>query len=247
MTIFKKEPMVTNQVHTTSDYSLFKTLEGNRVLNPLHFSRLKKSIEQNYLLTVIIVNENYEIIDGQHRFNVIKELGFPLNYIVCKGYGLNEVHILNATSKTWNADDYLEGYCKLNYSHYLKYKEFKDIYGFGHNECMTILSGLTTRVNSDIIKQFHQGKFKIKDFEKSCEIADKIKYLGKFYTEYKGSIFVLTMLKLFNNKNFEFTEFIQKLKLQPLALQKCVSVDQMLMLIEEIYNYRRREKVNLRF
>ena len=26
----------------------------------------------NYLFTVIVVNENYEIIDGQHRFDVIK-------------------------------------------------------------------------------------------------------------------------------------------------------------------------------
>jgi ParB-like chromosome segregation protein Spo0J len=27
---------------------------------------------ENYLFTVIIVNEKYEIIDGQHRFDVIK-------------------------------------------------------------------------------------------------------------------------------------------------------------------------------
>lgn len=245
--MFKTEPMVTNQVHTTTDYSLFKSLDGNRELNRLHFARLKKSIEQNYLLTVIIVNENYEIIDGQHRFNVIKELGLPLNYIVCKGYGLNEVQILNANSKTWNSEDYLDGYCKLGYSEYIKYREFRSIYGFGHNECLSILNGSISGSNGDLTKAFKEGKLKIKDFEKSCEVADKIKYLQRFYPEYRRKVFVLTMLKLFANKNFEFTEFIQKLKLQPLALQNCVSIDQMLMLVEEIYNYRRREKVNLRF
>ena len=35
-------------------------------------------MNDNYLFTVIIVNEkNYEIIDGQHRFEVIKELKLP--------------------------------------------------------------------------------------------------------------------------------------------------------------------------
>ena len=78
-------------------------------------------MQENYLFTIIIVNENYEIIDGQHRFDVIKELGLPLNYVICGGYGLNEVHILNQNSKTWNVDDYLDGYCLLGYTDYLKY------------------------------------------------------------------------------------------------------------------------------
>ena len=36
----------------------------------------------------------------------------------CDGYGLNEVHILNQNSKTWNADDYLAGYCNLGNKNY---------------------------------------------------------------------------------------------------------------------------------
>ena len=97
---YLKEPMVKDyQVHTTEDYFMFKPIDGNRNKNLLHINRLKKSMAENYLFTVIIVNEKYEIIDGQHRFHVIEELKLPLNYIVCKGYALEEVHILNANSK----------------------------------------------------------------------------------------------------------------------------------------------------
>lgn len=115
MSNLKNEPMVkhSNQVHTTTDYFLFKPIEGNRNKNLLHINRLKKSMAETYLFTVIIVNEKYEIIDGQHRFECVKELKLPMHYIVCKGYGLNEVHVLNQNSKTWNADDYLTGYCNL--------------------------------------------------------------------------------------------------------------------------------------
>lgn len=243
------EPMVkqSNQVHTTTDYFLFKPLDGNRNINQLHVNRLKKSMAENYLFTVLIVNENYEIIDGQHRFEVIRELGLPLNYVVCTGYGLNEVHIFNVNSKNWNADDYLEGYCKLEYPEYLKYAEFKEKYQFGHSECIALLKGVNHHSSASYYFDFYNGTLKIKDYNKACEIADKIQIIGTYYDGYKRRLFILAMLKLFNNKNFEFIDFIQKLKSQPSALMHCSNVEQYIMLIEEIYNYRRRDKVSLRY
>jgi len=246
MNNLKTEPMVkhSNQVHTTTDYFLFKPIEGNRNKNLLHINRLKKSMAETYLFTVIIVNEKYEIIDGQHRFDVIQELQLPLNYIVCNGYGLNEVHILNQNSKTWTSDDYLDGYCKLGYKDYLKYKEFKDVYGIGHYECMWLLNGSQL---SNPTQVFFTGDFKIKNYNEACKIIEKIMLVEPYYEEWKRRSFILAMLQLFKNPNFELTEFLQKLKLQPTALSNCSTTNQYVSLIEEIYNYRRREKVNLRY
>jgi len=246
MNSLKNEPMVkhSNQVHTTTDYFLFKPIEGNRNKNLLHINRLKKSMAETYLFTVIIVNEKYEIIDGQHRFDVIQELKLPLNYIVCKGYGLNEVHILNQNSKTWTSDDYLDGYCKLGYKDYLKYKEFKELYGIGHYECMWLLNGSQL---SNPTQVFFTGDFKIKNYNEACKIIEKIMIVEPYYQEWKRRSFILAMLQLFKNPNFELTEFLQKLKLQPTALSNCSTTNQYVSLIEEIYNYRRREKVNLRY
>jgi hypothetical protein len=243
---FATEPMVkfSNQVHTTTDYFLFKPIEGNRNKNLLHINRLKKSMAETYLFTVIIVNEKYEIIDGQHRFDVIQELKLPLNYIVCNGYGLNEVHILNQNSKTWTSDDYLDGYCKLGYKDYLKYKEFKELYGIGHYECMWLLNGSQL---SNPTQVFFTGDFKIKNYNEACKIIEKIMLVDPYYEEWKRRSFILAMLQLFKNPNFELTEFLQKLKLQPTALSNCSTTNQYVSLIEEIYNYRRREKVNLRY
>ena len=70
------------QVLTTTSYSRFKPVDGNRNKNLLHINRLKKSMSENYLFTVIIVNEKYEIIDGQHRFDVIQELKCLLHFPV---------------------------------------------------------------------------------------------------------------------------------------------------------------------
>jgi len=246
MSLFKKEPMIasTHQVHTTTDYFLFKPLIGNRTKNLLHINRLKKSMAEQYLFTVIIVNENYEIIDGQHRFEVISELKLPLHYVICQGYGLDHVHRFNQISKTWNADDYMNGYCELGYEDYISYRDFKNKYQIGHNECMLLLSGTGSTKNAG---NFNSGLLKIKSMKEAKTIIEKILLLQPYYDGFKRRTFIYCMYGLMKNQNFEFTEFIQKLKIQPTALQHCTDVEQYTALIEEIYNYKRRDKINLRF
>ena len=92
---------VVNQVNSTNDYSKFKTLQGNRNVNSLHIRRLKESFKEKYLLSPIVVNQNYEIIDGQHRFEAAKELNLPVNFIICNDYSLKEVQLLNTNMKNW--------------------------------------------------------------------------------------------------------------------------------------------------
>lgn len=246
MLLFNKEPMVsaTHQVHTTTDYFMFKPLDGNRTKNLLHINRLKKSMAEQYLFTVIVVNEKYEIIDGQHRFDVISELKLPLHYVICNGYGLAEVHRLNQLSKNWNADDYLNGYCNLGYKDYLIYRDFKDKHKIGHNECMSLLMDARP---SHINVHFNSGLFKVKSLSIAEKFMNKLSLIEPYYSDCKRRTFIYALMTLFKNPNFEFTEFIQKLKIQPTALQNCTNVEQYIELIEEIYNYKRRDKVNLRY
>lgn len=238
------KPMLQEQVYTTTDYFLFKTLDGNRKLNQLHLKRLIKSIEERPLFSPIIVNENHQVIDGQHRLEAFKALKLPINYIVINGYGLREVQILNANSKTWNADDFMHGYCDLGYKDYITYKEFKEHYNFDHNSCMTLLAGGTSGKN---VKDFYEGNFKINNYELAKDMAEKISLLKDFYAGYKRRSFILAMSTLLKNENFSFVEFVSKLKLQPTALVDCKDISQYKMLIEEIFNYRRKPKVNLRY
>lgn len=246
ITMYKRQATGSNlKVHTTTDYHLFKSIDGNRTKNQLHLTRLKKSMSEHYLFTVIVVNERYEIIDGQHRFECIRELQLPLNYIVCKGYGLDEVHILNQNAKVWNADDYLEGYCKLGLEDYKIYREFKNKYKVGHSECMGLLtgaSGLGSRY-----KPFHNGQFKVTNLSGAVDVMEKVLLIEPYYKGVRRRTFIFAIDSLLKNENFEFSEFIQKLKLQPSALHDCININQYKLLIESIYNYHRKDKVNLRF
>jgi hypothetical protein len=242
-------PMNQIQVHTTTEYSLFKILNGNRDVNELHLRRLKESIKKNHLTTIIMVNEKFEIIDGQHRFLVCQELKLPINYIVSKNYGLNEVQILNANMKNWSTNDYVNGYCDLGYKDYEIYRDFVADYGFQSQTAILLLSGAQGGGQEDysIGAKFKGGLFKVKDLDGARVMADKLKMIEPYYKGYKRRCFAMAMYQMFKNNSFEFTEFLAKLKQQPTTLQDCTSTTQYKALIEEIYNYRRREKVNLRF
>ena len=232
------------KVHTTRDYSLFKSIDGNRNKNLLHINRLKKSMSEKYLFTIVVVNEKYEIIDGQHRFEVIKELGLPLHYVVLDGYGLTEVHILNQNSKTWNMDDFLNGYCDLGYADYLIYRKFKNDYNLGNNEVLNLLNG-TTHHGKNV--SFYDGTFKVIDIAKSRNIMDTILLVQPYYEGCKRRSFIFAMIGLLKNPKFDMNEFLGKLKQQPTALMDLPTITAYVELIEEIYNYRRRDKINLRF
>lgn len=236
---------VGKEVLTTTDYFLFKQIEGNREKNKLQLSKLKKSMSDSYLFTILIVNENYEIIDGQHRFEVIKELGLPLNYVVCDGYGLNEVHVLNQNQKTWTVSDYMEGYANMGYSDYIQYREFKDKYGFHHQETMLLLG---TRFNdASTVNNFKKGLFKIGSLKKAESLVKKILMIEPYYSGIRRRTFMKAIITLLNCSLFNFDEFMHKLNVQPTAMKDCTTSEAYIELIEQIYNYHRRYKVNLRF
>lgn len=254
MLLSKKELSVpTYQVHTTTDYSMFKSIDGNRNLNLLHINRLKKSMQEHYLFTVIVVNERYEIIDGQHRFNSICDLGLPLHYVVMTGYNLTHVQILNANSSNWSTQDYLQAYCDLGYEDYLRLAEFLRKYKLNITIGASILIGNTTGQGGmkagAPFEFFKHGTYKVSDTQvKDAEkFMDMLYLFEPYFSSFKTRSFVFAIMKLSNNPDFSMIELLQKVKIQPSALQACVQVNQMISLIEEIYNYKRRDKVNLRF
>lgn len=256
------EPMLQEQVHKTFDYSGFTFLKGNRTINQANVKRIEKSMTKRYLISPIIVNEYYQIIDGQHRFFAVKKLQLPLYYIVIKGYGLTEVQILNTNSSNWKKVDYLKAYCDLGYPEYLKFRDFMTEFPeLNFQTAEMILSNRSTvgsrtkyvelkseknTTGSLFIKSFEEGDFKCVSLNIARDTAKKIIELMPYHPMLTKA-FVSAFISVLNSQNFDYQEFINKLKFQPTALTPCVNNAQYKLLFEEIYNYKRREKVNLRF
>lgn len=249
--------VMVNQTYQTTDYSLFKKLKGNRPLSMVHVKRLEESIKKYGMLEVdLIVNEHFETIDGQNRFQAAKNAKAPINYKIVKGYGLREAKILNENMAKWKKSEHLESYCELGYPEYIKFREFmteyKDHFSFlACERLLTIRAGVKQeyvngmRVNS---KYFEHGYLTIPNIAKSHKYAQQIIQIKPFYKGYNRAGFVQTMISLYQNKNFNHDEFIRKLgAVGAPKLEDCGKVEQYKFLIEDIYNFRRTDKVNLRY
>ena len=251
-----------NKVYKTSDLSIFTQIDGNRVPNLQHIKRLAHSIRvYGMKCNPILVNERMQVIDGQHRLMAAKEAGSFVYYIVVDGYSLNEVHTLNLNQKNWTKKDYMDGYANMGITSYVKLKKFielNDDYSFG--DCLSFCSntagyGSLSRSNEtrtdgksyNMKEVFESGTWKGKDFELAQDMASKIRMIKTFYVGYNRTTFVGTMIGMFYNEKFDFNEFMHKLRLQPTALLDCANREQYKTLIEDIYNYKSRNKISLRY
>jgi hypothetical protein len=242
-------------IQTTTNYTMFKFINGNRDVNQIHVRRLKESFQKKPLLSLIIVNEKYQIIDGQHRFQVHMELGLPINFVVAYGYGVSEVQTLNVNSSDWKKKDFLHGYIKKGNNDYIEFERFQKTYPkFNFTTCLKLLSGLrssSTKSLGDgyktISQSFEKGEFKIKNLKESHDRAKMLLDYEPYFAKFNDNSFVVAIMYLFEHKNYKHSEMISKLRFQPNSITSCKNQVQYLSLLEDIYNYHRREKVSFKY
>lgn len=255
------QTQVINYVLQTNDYAVFKHAGGNRAVNKLHVSRLKQSFQKEYLLSPIIVNQQMQIIDGQHRFEAAKDLGLPIRYFICNDYGLPQIQTLNANASNWKKSDYLNAYCDLGYDQYLLFRKFMERYpDFTLAACEIILNGATTYTmvgkNKKLVdtksggyvrRDFEEGIFEIKDYAAACILTDMLIDIKPYFKSYNQRIFIIAMGTTFKNPNYSHQRMLRKIRQYPTLLQVGTSIAETKKIIEDLYNYRTSDKVSLRF
>lgn len=117
-------------VKSTTRYSAFGYIDGNRDINDNHVRRLMKSIQSRNLLQLcpIVVDENMNVIDGQHRLAAAEKLKLPIFYVKQPGVRIEDVQTLNSTSRVWSVYQFIDSYVKRGFEEYIKLKEFMDEY-----------------------------------------------------------------------------------------------------------------------
>ena len=118
-----------NEILTTTDYTIFKRLKGNREVEPRRVTMLMNSIKQiGWVSNPIIVNDKMEIIDGQGRFEALKRLGMPVEYHVVNKAGLDECRVMNNRMRKWNTDNYVDSYAETGVTDYQRIKQLMEYF-----------------------------------------------------------------------------------------------------------------------
>src|SRR5262245_16829584 len=149
-----------SKIHKTTDYDRFQRMPGNRPVRPGHVENIKKKIEERDLKTPVVINRQWQIIDGQHTLEARKELGVPVYYRFGEKMTLHDVQTLNSTSLPWNNDDFCDSYIELGNKHYKIYKAFRKKYQLQHETAMLLLTGQRMKA---IKSMFRNGDFRVTD------------------------------------------------------------------------------------
>lgn len=109
---------VIGNIYEERDYSKFRRLGSNRDVLSGRLNKLMASISEKYILNPIVINEYYEVIDGQGRFEACKALGKPIHYIIAKGATIEDCRRMNKYNSKWALTDFVDSYSKalnINY------------------------------------------------------------------------------------------------------------------------------------
>ena len=238
----------------TKDYSIFKFLKENRMINDRNKKKIMRSIVVNgNLLSIVIINEKGEIIDGQHRVKIKMELEMHLPieqrtgiyYIVCKGYGIKQVQTYNDAQKRWDGLDFLHSYCQQSNENYIKFAEFMKRYETDYWITLRMLNGnlhnrKTGVKGSPMNDDFRSGHFvfNLEHYINACNLMEKIQEI-KNNNWFVGNIdrtFILAFDKIASIPNFDYKRFAKKLSNTRAQITEQGKADLYLEQFGKIYN-----------
>jgi len=238
----------------TTDYSMFRYIKGNRKIDAINVKRLTESIKKNYLPTTIIVNEFLEIIDGQHRLEVCKNLGLEVTFKIIPGLRLKDVHMYNSNQKTWSKLDYAISYAEAGIKPYLDLLEFmKEYPDFNLGSCENLLTNTFDGANevADRLgvgcgrrKAYQNGELQIslEDKIRGYQMAAEIMRYKPYFKKFNSGVFVKTMISLFRNKKFDNDRMVSQVAKNPTMLVQCSTVKLYKLLLHDIYNAGKRQE-----
>lgn len=237
--------VVVSSVYRTENYGLFKKLNGNRAVLDKRKSLIISSIkERGWIRNPIVVNEKMEIIDGQGRYEALKELGMPIEYIVSCGATIEDCVVLNMKQTNWKAIDFIKCYAELGYRDYQILLGLCEKYDL-QEQIIVNVAGMYDGDSGAKFKKnnIRNGSFKIMDEE---SLDDRMEFVRKCLEIIKQSYENIGELKkwavvlkfVYFCPKISNEVFLSKLRTYSKYIFPCATVKQVVEIFEKIYNAR---------
>lgn len=119
-------------VRLSRNYNMFKFKDGNRDLNYINVNKMEESLKKHGWVTPIVVDNNYYIIDGQHRFQAAKNLGMPIAFIkMSNDFNVEAIRDINNAQEKWNTWDYVKSQADLGNVHFQHIQSLRERFAEG--------------------------------------------------------------------------------------------------------------------
>lgn len=236
-----------NTIYRTTDYGMFKRLEGNRTVPETRVRKIIKSIESvGYVQSPLCVNENYEVIDGQGRLEALKRLGLPVDYFIVKNVGIDECIALNIYQTNWSMNDYINSYAESGNNSYIYLQQL--IKAFPEMSLRVIHNAITGKAESGNLA-IKSGSYSCtsEDYDKAGKILRYEERFRKFFDRLHGKseFYYVAIAFCFRHPEVNDERLIDKVEQRQAELIPVSNIEQALGMLEKIYNHRSRDPVYL--
>lgn len=235
------------EIKMTNNYSMFKKLKGNRDVEDDRIRKIINSINTvGYITSPILVNEKMEVIDGQGRLGALKELKYPVEYIVQEGLGIEECIAMNINKSNWKQKDFIDSYSENGNLNFSLIKSLID--KFPESNLDTICTALF-KTEKAPNKSIIDGTLLVSN-NLYNEAVKRLKYVSKLYSAIdknllNGSINILAQVLAYcyDYEEVDNDRLISQIQKYYNIMGNWNKVEQCIQEVEKIYNKNLKSEV----
>lgn len=237
------------KILNTRNYRLFVTSSGeNRPLDIKKHRKLEESMKKYGFLEefpIIVFRNGHDklvVKEGQHRLAIAEKLGLPVYYIESKtDFDVAEI---NTTPINWLLRDYAEKYASNGIKSYEEGLAFAEQHKMPIGTAFSLLSGTTTF--SNFKEQFTNGTFKVKDRTWAEAVANVYTHLVAMSKAVRGVAMIEACMAVCRVPEFDAKRLLRGAEKCREKLVSYSTRDAYLDMLQDIYNFNRRELVGLK-
>lgn len=232
------------KVKSTTDYSQFKFMRGNRPIDR-RIKKMIRAIKRKNMLAdfPILCTANGDgrrfICDGQTRFEAAKQLKLPIFYIESKSVSIADISEANSVQTPWRPKDFISSFAEQGNPHYVKLRSFLAEFGLPVTTSAVLMMGKETNFggNQGGGDAIRMGSFTVKAEDNARRVAGVIVALKSRIPFATDRGLVIAIAKLMRVEAFDAQRMLKKLASHGSQFVKCANWQQYVELIEKIYNY----------
>lgn len=233
----------------SNDYDKFKILNYNRDIDQTRVDKIKKVIASDGFLVPILVNQDWYVVDGQHRLNAVRQLGKKLSYVQ---YDIPTDKLpiiiakLNSTAKTWKMINYLDMWYILGKEHYVWIGETVKNLDLPFTNFYKMLTSTAMKFS----QKFKDGTLTLTQSQR-----DRLEERGKQFNEVRfsekrfadfGTGFLVAITNIVTTKGYDHQTMMTAIKEYPGSLLKCRTASEFKGQLLDLYNRMATPKNKIR-
>lgn len=225
-------------IYETMNYPKFSFLEGNRPVK--HRSDLIRDIQKHGIKEPITVNEDFEIIDGQHRFTIAQKYRIPVPYKIEKGANIDSTVSFNSNLKKWVQWDYINRYAKTGNDDYKKLLDILESKRYPVATVVKIGLGIRSLGSGKVTKIVSNGDFKFYNYDEFIKFLSTYERFVQDTGVEAGRDLMSAFFNIYSIKGFKYPRMAEKCKANDFAERIRGLKNQSLILehLVNIYNER---------